>query len=44
MPETVNHPSYYNTGIFETIEVIRDTLTPDQFTGFCLGTALRQMR
>ena len=34
--ESVNHPSHYNTGRFETIEVIEDW-----DLDFCLGNAVK---
>ena len=36
MTETVDHPSHYNSGKFETIEVIEDWNL-----GFCLGNAVK---
>ena len=40
--DEVNHPSHYQLGGgLESIDVIRATLTPEQFKGFCLGNALK---
>lgn len=35
-PDSVNHPSYYNTGKYEVIDVIEDWQL-----GFCLGNAVK---
>jgi hypothetical protein len=32
----VDHPNHYNAGRFEAIDVIEDTLTREEFRGFCL--------
>lgn len=37
----VNHPGHYNAGRFEAIDVIEDTLTRDEFRGFCLGNVMK---
>ena len=39
--EAVNHPDHYNAGKYETIDIIRDQLTEEEFTGFCLGNAIK---
>lgn len=39
--EAVNHPDHYNFGKYETIDIIRDQLTEEEFTGFCLGNAIK---
>lgn len=33
--------SYYDVGGIETIDVIRAKLTPEQFTGYCLGNIIK---
>jgi hypothetical protein len=38
--DAVNHPSHY-CGAIETIDFIRDKLTPDQFVGYCLGNVMK---
>jgi len=35
--------TYYDAGGIETIEVIKAKLTEEQFTGYCLGNALKYM-
>ena len=39
--EAVNHPSHYNHGKYEVIDIIKDTLTDEQFYGFCIGNCLK---
>jgi hypothetical protein len=38
--DAVNHPAHY-CGAIETIDFIRDKLTPDQFVGYCLGNVMK---
>lgn len=38
MNNKVNHPSYYNSGSIETIEIIKDQ---GWTQGFCLGNAIK---
>lgn len=40
MSDPVNHPSHY-CGAIETIDFIRDKLTPVQFVGYCLGNVMK---
>jgi hypothetical protein len=39
--DNVEHPKHYTQGVFETIDVIQDTLSPEMFEGFCLGNAIK---
>lgn len=39
--ENVNHPSHYNQGTFETIEIIKDKLTPEEFKGYIKGNIIK---
>lgn len=39
--DNVNSPSHYNFGDIEVIDYIRDKLSKDQFTGYCLGNVLK---
>lgn len=39
--DNVNHPSHYTQGKIETIDYIRDVLTPEGFQGYCLGNLLK---
>ena len=41
--EKVNHPSHYNHGGKETIEILKDFLTEDEFKGFLKGNVLKYM-
>lgn len=39
--EMVNHPRHYGGDtIYETIKVLEEWLTPEQFIGFCRGSAI----
>jgi hypothetical protein len=40
MNDPVNHPAHY-VGAIETIDFIRDKLTPDEFVGYCKGNVLK---
>ena len=37
----VYEPDHYTSGDIETIDYIRDKLTPSQFLGYCIGNALK---
>lgn len=39
--DPVNHPPHYTDGGVETIDYIEAKLTPEQFSGYCLGNALK---
>lgn len=41
MNDNVNHPQHYTLGKFETIDVIQDTLSLEEFRGFCIGNVLK---
>lgn len=41
--DTVNHPNHYNTGQIETIDYLRDKLTKEEFTGFCVGNVMKYL-
>ena len=41
--DSVNHPSHYETGKFECIEVMREALGEDVVKGFCLGNAFKYL-
>ena len=38
--DAVNAPAHY-VGKIETIDYLRDKLTPAEFTGFCMGNVLK---
>lgn len=42
-PDSVNHPSHYETGKFECIEVMEEALGRDVVKGFCIGNAFRYL-
>lgn len=39
--DDVNHPAHYKQGKRETIEVIQDYMTKDEFTGYLKGNILK---
>ncbi len=39
--DPVNQPNHYTYGEIETIDYIRDKLTPEQFEGYCIGNVLK---
>lgn len=43
--ETVNHPPHYGgeENPYETIKVLRNWMTPEQYTGFLLGNAIKYL-
>jgi len=43
MSEQVNHPSHYADREYETIDVIKDTMTTEEFRGFLKGNAMKYL-
>lgn len=43
MSDAVNQPAHYTQGAIETIDYIRDTLTQEEFTGYCVGNCLKYL-
>ena len=41
--DKVNHPKHYTSGKFETIDIIEDTLTVEEFKGFLAGNAIKYL-
>ena len=41
--EKVNHPSHYNQGKVETIDILKDCLTEEEFIGFLKGNVLKYL-
>lgn len=41
MSDNVHSPAHYADKQIEVIEYIRDTLTPDGYTDYCLGNVLK---
>lgn len=41
MNDAVNHPNHYADKGIEVIDYIRDTLTPEEFVGYCNGNVLK---
>lgn len=44
-PDTVNHPKHYGgeANPYETIKVLRQWLSPEQYAGFLLGNSLKYL-
>lgn len=43
MPDVVNHPSHYETGKFECIDVMEETQGTEAVMNFCLCNALKYL-
>lgn len=41
MSDNVNHPSHYETGKYECIEVMREALGEETVKGFCICNAFK---
>lgn len=41
--DMVNHPPHYNTGKFEVIDVLEDTLGEEGFEKYCVGNTLKYL-
>lgn len=39
--DNVFHPGHYAEKEIEVIDYIRDTLTPEQYTGYCAGNVVK---
>tara|TARA_B000000532_G_scaffold29_2_gene32 strand:+ start:2634 stop:2951 length:318 start_codon:yes stop_codon:yes gene_type:complete len=39
--DPVNRPSHYTGTLYETIDIIEDTLSPTEFRGYCKGSTLK---
>lgn len=39
--DKVNHPNHYTSGDIETIDYIRDKLTPEEYQGYCVGNVMK---
>ena len=39
--DPVNHPNHYADKSIEVIDYIRDTLEPEEYTGYCCGNVLK---
>ena len=37
----VNHPSHYNSGKYEVIDILQGMMSPEEFRGFCKGNVLK---
>jgi Protein of unknwon function (DUF3310) len=43
MTDPVNHPPHYTQGKIESIDCIEAGLSHDEFTGFCVGNAMKYL-
>lgn len=41
MKDNVERPSHYTQGKYETIDVVRETLGPEKFEGYCIGNIMK---
>lgn len=41
--DNVNHPIHYNMSKIETIDKIEDSLSAEEFMGFCIGTTMKYL-
>lgn len=41
--DKVNHPKHYTNGKYETIDIIEDMLSPEEFIGFCIGNSIKYL-
>lgn len=41
MTDTVNHPSHYADKKIEVIKYLEDTLTNEEYIGFCVGNVIK---
>lgn len=41
VPDMINKPPHYTMGKLETIDIIQDKLTPEEFEGFCKGVIIQ---
>ena len=43
MVDNINHPSHYETGWFECIDVMLETQGKEATAGFCIGNAFKYL-
>lgn len=41
--DKVNHPSHYTSGGIECIDAIRESMSPEEFQGYCKGNAIKYL-
>lgn len=39
--DAVQHPTHYNSGTIEVIDIIKDQLTPEEFRGYIKGNVIK---
>lgn len=43
MSDRVNNPTHYGQGKIEAIDYIKDSLTPEEFQGYCQGNVKKYL-
>ena len=41
MSDNINHPPHYNRGTIETIDMIKNCMTPHEFEGYLQGNVIK---
>jgi len=41
MPDNINHPTHYNRGSIETIDMIKNCMSPSEFEGYLQGNIIK---
>lgn len=41
MSDNVKHPEHYTSGKVEVIDYIKDKLTTEEYSGYCLGNVIK---
>lgn len=41
MPDNINHPSHYNRGSIETIDIIKNSMSLSEFEGYLQGNIIK---
>lgn len=41
--DNVNHPSHYTSGGIECIDAIRESMSPEEFQGYCKGNTIKYL-
>ena len=41
MPDNINHPTHYNRGNIETIDMIKNCMSPSEFEGYLQGNIIK---
>jgi hypothetical protein len=41
MSDSINHPPHYNRGDIETIDIIKNSMSPSEFEGYLQGNVIK---